>query len=898
MKTRNWHSFLLAVLLAMAAPFAVAEEGEFTLSLKNSDIHSLIGTVSKQTGRNFVVDPRVKAKVTVISSQPMGADELYEVFLSVLQVHGFSAVPTGDVIKIVPDVSAKQGPVPNLGSGGERDQLVTHVIRIDNVPAAQLVPILRPLVPQQGHLAAYASTNSLVITDRAANIQRLIGIIKRIDRPDNEEIEFVRLLHASATEVVRILNSLQKTAGAAQAGGAPGATRLAADERTNSVLISGDRASRLRMRGLIASLDTPLESGGNTKVIYLKYANAVDLATILKGVSAGQAKVGATTGSGTSSAAAGSAEAAQAAAAAAARRRASSNNTAGTTTVDIQADEHTNALIITAPPDEMRNVLAVVRQLDIRRAQVLVEAIIAEISDDKSRELGVSFGADGRGSNDPVGFSNLGGGVDQAAAIGSGLATSVGSGLSLALGSFDNDGTNFGFLVRAIASDANNNILSTPSLVTLDNEEAEIVVGQNVPFVTGQTTSASNDNPFQTIERQDVGLTLKVKPQINEGSSIKMEIDQEVSNVTSTSLASDIITNKRSIKTTVLVEDGQTLVLGGLIQDDLRDTQEKVPLLGDIPLLGRLFQYRNTVKAKQNLMVFLHPTILQDRDTADYYSSEKYSALRARQLVADEEGIGLLEDATPILPELEVIFNGRKLGVTSSTQPPKPVAAQPTSQTTEDSGTSTVAVATPVTAPAIEPTPVVVPEPEVEPVVVAAATPKSEPEPAAVEDTTSKPANDVVEPAPEIVTTETVASAPEPEDEIEISGQVTPAESNTGPARVNGLRIGEWREHTRIVLDMDGDPGERVERVLNPDGSISVTLRDSRLQAGFAVPDREIFRIKQLVIDQQESTVYIHVVPSQSSILTYQTLPRNDQGNYRFLIDVKNDTSLAANQEG
>ncbi len=897
MISRSWQSILLALALLASAmgsgAVSAAEESEFTLSLKNSDIHSLIGTVSKLTGRNFVVDPRVKAKVTVISSQPMAADELYEVFLSVLQVHGFSAVPSGDVIKIVPDVSAKQGPVPSLSNIAERDQLVTHVIRIDNVPAAQLVPILRPLVPQQGHLAAYASTNSLVITDRSANIKRLISIIKRIDRPDNEEIEFVRLLHASATEVVRILNSLQKTAAAARGPSAPGSIRLAADERTNSILISGDRTSRLRMRGLIASLDTPLESGGNTKVVYLKYANATDMVTILKGVSAGQAKVGATTSPTAGSGAAAATAQAQAAAATVRRRSAAASD--GKTSVDIQGDEQTNALIITAPPDEMRNILAVVRQLDIRRAQVLVEAIIAEISDGKSREMGVSFVADGRGSDRPISFSNLGSGVDQAIAISSGVATTVGAGLSLALGDINGKGTDFGFLVRAIASDAANNILSTPSLVTLDNEEAEIVVGQNVPFVTGSTTSSSNDNPFQTIERQDVGLTLTVKPQINEGNTIKMEIEQEVSSIDSSAEATaDIITKKRSIKTTVLVDSGQTLVLGGLIEETLRDTQEKVPLLGDIPFIGRLFQFRSTVKAKQNLMVFLHPTILSDRNTADYYSSEKYTYLRSRQLVADEEGIGLLEGETPVLPEIEMLFQGASLLFRPPTK--SEPFAETSGQRSATGGTDVDSGIEPDDEKLTVPTERAAVSGTEKKLVMETVATETVPEPEVIIEPEASVGAAAVASLPAVVS---VAAEPLPMPDPEPAAVQSIGQIGDGEmAKIQRLRIGVGPQRTRIVFDIDRDAGKRVERVFNPDGSISVTLAKTRLGSGFAVPDTEIDKIRQMVVDQQDDTVYIHLVPTDAATFTYQTLQQNGAGNYRFLIDVKFEETPAGSQDG
>lgn len=662
----------LAIATAtMSSAHLYAQEGTFTLNLKNADIHSLIQTVSRQSGRNFVVDPRVKARVTVISSTPLNSDELYETFLSVLQVHGYAAVPSGDLTKIVPDVNAKQGPVPAFTEdASSSDQLVTKVIKVANVPAAQLVPILRPLVPQQGHLAAYASTNTLIVTDRASNIDRLTTIINGIDRPDNDEVELVRLSHASASEIIRIMQSLQSRGG--QIDGTPGSVRFAADERTNSILLSGDPSARTRMRGIIMNLDTPVESGGNTRVVYLRYANAADLLTILTGVSAGQAKIGTSADTGTDGGATSTTTAATATPTAAGTqapavptasliRRATQET--DRPNVDIQADEDTNALIITAPPDEMRSILAVVEQLDIRRAQVLVEAIIAELSTNNSAQLGVNFAVDGTGDNRPAAYTNLGGATQALVGTVASQGASLSQGLSLALGRFGSGGIDFGILLSAIASDTDNNILSTPTLVTMDNQEAEIVVGQNVPFVTGTQLSSANNNPFQTIERQDIGISLKVKPQINEGDNIKMEIEQEVSDVSNTAIsgATDITTNKRSIKTTVLVEDGQTLVLGGLIDDQINDTREKVPFLGDVPLLGSLFRYRTTRKNKRNLMVFLHPTILRDPETADFYSRSKYDDLRGAQLGLFDQDEDFNERIRPTLPELHMYFQGQRI---------------------------------------------------------------------------------------------------------------------------------------------------------------------------------------------------------------------------------------------
>lgn len=613
---------------------------QITLNLKEADIRALISTVSKFTGKNFVVDPRVKAKVTVVSAKTMSEAEVYEVFLSVLQVHGYAAVPVGSIIKIVPEVNAKQGPLPvTQGNRAKGDELVTRVLTLDHVPAAQLVPILRPLVPQQGHLAAYNPTNTLIITDHGANIKRLSQIIRNIDKPESDELEIIPLKHASAVELVRIINSLHSGGGAAQTPQSKDIT-LAADERTNSILMSGDRSVRLKIRATIAQLDTPLDDeGGNTHVIYLKYAKASDMVKILTGVEKSQTTSrtkGAKTPVPTSS----------------------------STNADIQADEATNALIITAGPDVVRRMKSIIRQLDIRRAQVLVEAIIAEISNNKIKELGAQFVVAGSDDNTvPIGISNLGGTSNGILNYFLGDFSSLSNG-GLSIGVGKDTGTRFGFLLKALGSNAATNILSTPSIVTLDNQEAEIIVGQNVPFITGSYTNtggtAGATNPFQTIERQDVGITLRVTPQINEGSTIKLDIEQEVSNIAATSTSSaDIITKKRSVKTSVLVEDGEILVLGGLIDDTMLDTEQKVPVLGDIPLLGSLFRYRNTTKEKQNLMIFMRPSIMRDQAAALYHTHEKYNYLRAQQIQADEQGFGLLKDENvPLLPSIDNVVPG------------------------------------------------------------------------------------------------------------------------------------------------------------------------------------------------------------------------------------------------
>jgi general secretion pathway protein D len=608
---------------------SLAETETAVLNMENTDIKTLISTVADKTGKNFIVDPRVKGKVTVISHKPVTRDELYQVFLSILEVHGFAAVPGDKAIKIVPDATAKQTGIPTATSSspGRGDELVTRVVSIDYVNAMQLVPILRPLIPQQGHMAAFPSSNVLIVSDRAENIARIMKLIRRIDRPGNEDVEVISLQYASAAEMVRILSALNKQS--ATKGG-PTEPVLVADERTNSVLLSGDKANRLRLRALITHLDTPNDAGGDTQVIYLKYADAKSLVPVLTSVSG---SIGGDNKKGTAPA-------------------------ASSSPISIQADENTNALVITAPGGMMRSLQAVIRQLDIRRAQVLVEAVIAEVSVTKSSELGVQWLAGKSGGNQPTAASQFPGngvGILDLADSSNG-GTALGNGFHFAFG--DLVGNNrFAVLVRAIASDDETNVLSTPSLVMLDNEEAEIVVGQNVPFVTGtQQTTGGLANPFQTIERQDVGLTLKVKPQINEGNAIKLDITQEVSSVeaASTTGASDIITNKRSIKTSVLADDGDVVVLGGLIRDDLQEGTSKVPLLGDIPVMGNLFRSRSVTKVKRNLMVFLHPVIMRDAKANAAFTGRKYNYIRAQQLQARQDGVHLLpDDVAPVLPPLD-----------------------------------------------------------------------------------------------------------------------------------------------------------------------------------------------------------------------------------------------------
>ena len=618
---------LIANTLCLVLVVESIRAEEVTLNFSDADLVAVINSVSQITGKNFIIDPRVKGKVTVVSSKPLNEDEVYNVFLSILQVHGFATVPTKNAIKIIPDATAKQNAAPFTNSKREPgDQLITRVLKINYINAAQLVPILRPLVAQQGHLAAYATTNVLIISDRASNIQRIDRIIQEMDRKTDSEVEIVKLQHAFAAEVVRLLSSLN-SATPGQKNLAAEQVKFTADERTNSIILSGEKSKRLRYRAIIADLDAPVESSGNTHVVYLRYAEAKNIADILGNVGKEVIKAEA--------------------------KNAAGGRTGGAPdSVSIQADETSNALVITAPASVFPSLRSVIQQLDIRRAQVHIEAIIAEVSLDTSREVGVQWLIDGTPGGDPFLTTQFAGSGDSITSIASGVLP---DGLALGLGRLDDASLNFVTLIRALSGDSETNLLSTPSIVTLDNQEAEIIVGQNVPFVTGETsttgsTTGTITNPFRTIERQDIGISLKVKPQINEGDTITMSIEQEVSNISGSATgAVDIVTNKRSIKTTVQLENGELLVLGGLIDEKVVDTEQKVPLLGDIPILGLLFRSSKLTKVKQNLLIFIKASIIKDPDIARALSRRKYNFMRDAQLQQVDEDPPYI----PVLDPLE-----------------------------------------------------------------------------------------------------------------------------------------------------------------------------------------------------------------------------------------------------
>jgi len=659
---------LYGLLLLIASAPALANP--VTLNLKDADINALIASVSEITGRNFIVDPRVQGRVTVVSSRPLPSDEIYTIFLSILAVHGYAAVPGEAATKIVPIAGAKQEQIPNLGPlpiDGD-DQMVTQVLELRHVAAAQLVPLLRPLIPADGHLAAYAPGNSLIVSDRVGNVRRITELVERMDQTGSISNEVITLEHASAEEVARLLREL--IPGQQAEGTLP--PRVVADARSNSLLLSGGDRARRQLRPLIAALDTPMIAAGNTRVVYLRHARAEELLPVLQGLGQRLQADAEDQATGTRSAA-----------------------------VDIQADPTTNALVMTAQPDAMQALQQVIEQLDVRRAQVLVEAAIVEIASDRVAELGVQWFVDGRDDGNVIGLTNFSSASfnglslgDLARAIASGsIPSTVPSGITAALGDFSGS-TRFAALLSALASDADTNILSTPTLVTLDNEEAEIIVGQNVPFITGTFTTPVGDgretnNPFQTIERQDVGLTLRIRPQINEGGSVLLGIDQEVSQVAQTAaaltLAQGPTTNKRSIRTNVLVEDSQILVLGGLIDDTLTETEQKVPGLGDIPVLGNLFRYRQTSMGKRNLMIFLHPVILRDAATGSEQTRFKYETIREAQQRAIDRAVNLLPDARPAqLPPLREPHERGSLDAQRrsgrESQPQSPEAAQQDAQ--------------------------------------------------------------------------------------------------------------------------------------------------------------------------------------------------------------------------
>lgn len=620
--------------LVLASLNAFAEQNTWKINMKGAEIRNFIEQVSDITGESFVVDPRVKGKVTVVSNADMTDQEIYDMFQSVLRVHGYAAIESGAVIKIVPTQGAKQDNVP-VGKGVKNEQMVTRVIPVENTNAVELVPILRPMVPQYGHLAAVTSANALIISDHATNIQRIIGIIQRIDSAESEEVEVVQLEHAWVGDVVELLEQLTpvETNAKKRRGGSSARVRVVAEERTNRLILRGEKSARARVKMLVKELDQPLENSGSTQVVYLRHADAVQVAEILNALVTGQRASGG--GSATASRTSRTTRI----------TRGATSPAAANAQVMIQADETLNALVIRAAPAEIAEIKEIISQLDVRRAQVLIEAAVVEITGDAGKAVGIQWGAvDDQTLVGGVNFANVGNSLNNIiqAATSDESAVGLASGLTLGGGSVDDEGrVEFAVVLQALNNAANANLLSTPSLMTLDNEEAEIVVGQNVPFVTGSQLSSNNDNPFQTVERKDVGLTLKVTPQINDGDVVRLKVEQETSNVTDTAQAvqaTDVVTNKRSINTTVLVSDGSIVALGGLMEESVRSSESKVPLLGDIPLLGALFRSTERSHIKTNLLVLLQPTIIRDNEKAAEIVDRKYKDIKSINMELDDVG--------------------------------------------------------------------------------------------------------------------------------------------------------------------------------------------------------------------------------------------------------------------
>ena len=641
--------FAIALLVSVFLLSRPTLAQDFTVNLKDTDIQEFIEFVADVTGSTIVIDPSVKGKVKVVSSKPVSRAELYDLFLSILDVHGYTAVRSGDVVRVIPNKNARSAPVDVIsGTSIINDEYVTQVIRLENVSAAKLIPVLRPLVPQQAHMAAYAPSNAIIISDIRANIDRITQIIDSMDQSAVKKTEVVKLRYGVSTDVVEMLKALEKSR-AGEGADANDEASLVADKRTNSIIVTADEVSIERIKSLIDYLDIPLEQSGNVRVMYLEYANATDVAEVLTRVMQNLTRLDdETTGR---------------------------NRSANAAKSTIEADEGTNSLIITADTDEMAALESVIARLDIRRAQVLVEAIIVEMEIVEGRELGLQwlfandsglFGSaisssqaqqgrnaalaqailpEGAGSND-ISVRNIAGALSQV------------PGSTFGWGVVDQNLT-MSTILNALESQGNANILSTPSLLTLDNEEAFITVGQQVPFVTGSytNTGAANGvaNPFQTIQRENVGVTLQVTPQINEGDSVVMDIVQEVSSISQQVLsASDVITNERKIETKVLAKDGDIVVLGGLVKDDIQDSRQGVPILSGIPVIGRLFRSDVVSVTKSNLLVFIRSTIIRDDEDLAGATAEKYRYIRDQQRERRDQGLMFLDDAVmPLLPTWE-----------------------------------------------------------------------------------------------------------------------------------------------------------------------------------------------------------------------------------------------------
>ncbi|KGJ94329.1 type II secretion system secretin GspD [Colwellia psychrerythraea] len=633
-----------------------ASAAQYSPNFKGTEITEFVNIVGKNLKKTMIVDPNVRGKINVRSYDLLSEKQYYQFFLNVLEVYGYAAVEMdNNIVKIIRNKDAKTASIPVVGDKSNviGDEMVTRVVEVKNVTVRELVPLLRQLSDQAGggNVVNYDPANVIMLTGTASTVNRLVKIIERVDRAGDQDVEIIKLQFASAGEMVRIIEAMNKpTSGKA---GQPTflIPKIVADDRSNSVIVSGEVKARERVARLVKRLDSELESNGNTRVYYLKYSKAEDLVKVLKGVSdsiASEAKAAKT-----------------------------KTRTTKKRDVSIEAHESTNALIITAQPDMLRSLEAVIRQLDVRRAQVLVEAIIVEVFESDGVSLGVQWYNEAGGftqfTNGPASISSVAAGVQAAEGEEGNTVTTIDSNgnpvtttnpstdgdysiLAQVLGNvsgmmFGIAKNDWGAIVNAVSSDTNSNILATPSITTLDNEEAYFIVGQEVPIITGSQTGSNNSNPFQTVDRQEVGIKLRVTPQVNEGNAVQLIIEQEVSSVSGTT-GVDISINKREIKTTVMAESGDTVVLGGLIDEDVQESVQKVPILGDIPILGHLFKSTSNSTRKRNLMVFLRSTIVRDSALMTEISESKYNYIRADQIRKHEEGLSLMSNENmPILPQ-------------------------------------------------------------------------------------------------------------------------------------------------------------------------------------------------------------------------------------------------------
>jgi general secretion pathway protein D len=677
-----------------------SQEDRFALNFVNAEIDAVVRAIGSFTNQTFVVDPRVRGTISLVSPQPLSAKDAKNALLAALRLQGFTIVESGGVARVLPENDAKvqaDSVDPRKAMNQSGNAIVTQVFQLNYESATALVPVLRPLIAPNNTIAAYPNNNTLVITDYADNLQRIGRIIASIDGPYSGDLEVVPLEHALAVDLAAILGRMLDEGNRGTGAAVDAGQRLSvmADPRTNSLLLRTPSKARLNLaRALIAKLDQPTKQPGNVWVVYLKNAEAAKLAKTLQAVlssspisdNSSSSGLSSLSGSGLTGAGlgdtsntnnstrnitngspglGGGSSFGASTGSSSGQLSAASGNVELNSGGIVQADPSTNSLIITAPEPIYRNLRSIIEKLDVRRAQVFVESLIVEVSTDKAAEFGIQFqglsgvGADGvrviggTNFNDPGSGSNILGAATNLGSVGRGLNIGVIDGQV----NIPGIGTisNLGFLARALESKANANILSTPNILTLDNEEAKIVIGQNVPFITGQFTNSGGNgatvNPFQTIERQDVGLTLRVKPQVSEGGIVKLGIFQEVSSVVDSTNVSGIITNKRSIESNVLVESGNIIVLGGLVEDRVTGNEEKVPGLGDVPVLGQFFRYDNRRRQKTNLMVFLRPVVVRNEDQAQSIVTNRYDYMRQlQQQNQPEKRFGLPNMEAPVLP--------------------------------------------------------------------------------------------------------------------------------------------------------------------------------------------------------------------------------------------------------